>query len=1068
MGHGPAADRCVGSKSTSLRYATHMGGQLVRPTGLIPAAYRELPVAMRTLIVAGVVVLGLLIVQVTVASPFESGPWVRVELTTATTLALILALLSVRRTTGRIRAVRGWIAMATGFWYVGELIRNVEVARAVEAAPAYSDIPFVAVLICSGLAYAAALRGRLRAGEELAVYLDGAIVFFATAALLLTAFGEVAARSLGGVVALAYAIFFLATFGATLVLDLALRVERRPHGAYVVLGGLVLLGAGFLARLALPPSSSVHEAAAPAHLLVFGVLFVALGTITWTDVMDDDPRYVRFAAALRRAMPIIAVGLTPLLMAAHFIRDLSGPVGVVNLLAIGLVLVTVAVRQSVLLGDREAAVRREVELGGELSVAKLRYQSLIERQPGVVYLAEPGSTGRWHFVSPQVEAMLGYPAEEWIADPELWARLIHPDDREATVIADATIPDATTRERLEYRMIRRDGQVVWVLDDATVSVGPDGQPVLQGLLIDITAAKLAGEALVASEEQQRMIIETASYAFVAIDGDGRVLDWNRQAEQTFGWPRSEALGAELAELIIPPAQRNAHREGLRHYAATGEGRILSRRMELEGIHKDGHQFPVELTIWASQGGGSVRFHALIDDITTRKELEGQLRHQALHDSLTGLANRALFIDRVQHALDRARGMRESSLAVLFLDLDDFKAVNDSLGHSAGDEMLVAVGRRLVRALRPADTAARLGGDEFAILLENAGAEAPEAVAARLLKAFEQPFTIQTKEVQMHASIGITLDTPASSPEELLRNADLAMYVAKQRGKGRYELFEERMHTQAVHRLDKKAALERAIANDLLEVHYQPIVELREGTVVGFEALLRWRDEDGQFHPVPEVISLAEETGLIAPIGRFVLREACRQALAWVGPDSAQIHVAVNISATQLEGGSVARDVRAALRQSGLDPSALVIEITESTLIDDSLSALRELRQLRKLGVRLALDDFGIGYSSLSRLRRLPFDIVKIDRSFVSRITDEQEGAVVQSILEMAGTMGLEVVAEGIETQAQLQALRARGCLLGQGFHFSRPVPPEATAAILAVGRLPLPRRRLRAVPAQGA
>ena len=381
---------------------------------------------------------------------------------------------------------------------------------------------------------------------------------------------------------------------------------------------------------------------------------------------------------------------------------------------------------------------------------------------------------------------------------------------------------------------------------------------------------------------------------------------------------------------------------------------------------------------------------------------------------------------------------------------------------------MAVGHRLGGTLRPADTAARLGGDEFAVLLENAATEAPQAVAGRMLDAFERPFTIQGKQVQMHASIGITLDTPTSTPEEMLRNADLAMYVAKQRGKGRYELFEERMHAQAVRRLDMRAALEQAVANELLEVYYQPIVELRDGSVVGFEALLRWRDADGQFHPVPEVISLAEETGLIVPISRFVLGEACRQALEWIGPSGAPMYLAVNVSATQLEGGSVARDVRAALRQSGLDPSSLVIEITESTLIDDSLAAARELRQLRKLGVRLALDDFGTGYSSLSHLRRFPFDIVKIDRSFVSRITQEQEGAVVQSILEMAATMGLEVVAEGIETQAQLLALRARGCLLGQGFHFARAVPPEALEAILAVGRLPLPRRRLQAVPAQGA
>ncbi len=833
---------------------------------------------------------------------------------------------------------------------------------------------------------------------------------------------------------------------------------------------MVLLGAGFLAEAAISTTISLHEASSLTHLLVaLGVVSVAVGTATWTDVVDDDPGYARFAARLRSLMPMGAVGLTALLMVVHVIRQLGGIVGVVNIVAIGLVLLTVAIRQSVLLSDREAAIRRELELGGKLSTAEGQYQSLVERQPGVVYMAEPGPTGRWHFVSPQLETMLGYTPEEWMADPELWAQSIHPDDRDAVLVADAAAGEPGMPKRFEYRLLhaRRPGHLGARRLHGR-PMGPTGQPMLQGLLIDITAAKLAEEAMVASEEQQRMIIETASYAFVAIDGAGIVADWNNQAEQTFGWPRAEAIGVELAELIVPQAQRAAHREGLRRYAATGEGRILSRRMELEAIHRDGHQFPVELTIWAAQGGGTVRFNALIDDITTRKELEAQLRHQALHDSLTGLANRALFTDRVQHALDRASGMRDSSLAVLFLDLDDFKTINDSLGHGAGDELLVAVGHRLGGTLRPADTAARLGGDEFGVLLENAASEAPQAVAGRMLDAFERPFTIQGKQVQMHASIGIALDTPTSTPEEMLRNADLAMYVAKQRGKGRYELFEERMHAQAVRRLEMKAALERAVANDLLEVYYQPIVELHDGTVVGFEALLRWRDADGQFQPVAEVISLAEETGLIVPIGRFVLGEACRRALEWISPAGEPMYVAVNVSATQLEGGSVARDVRAALRQSGLDPSLLVIEITESTLIDDSLAAVRELRQLRKLGMRLALDDFGTGYSSLGRLRRLPFDIVKIDRSFVSRITQEQEGAVVQSILEMAATMGLEVVAEGIETQAQLLALRARGCVIGQGFHFSRAVPPEALASILAVGRLPLPRRRLQVVPAQGA
>ena len=1047
-----------------------MGGQIARRVGQVPTAFRDLPGNMRMLTVAGFAVLAIAMFQAVTTAPSEAGFWIRAELTVAALIGFIFGVRSIKGSVGRVRLVRSWITLGLGLWLARALIRDVVLVVGPDMNPVLTTLPSLGVLVCGGLAYVAALRGKLGRSEELTVYLDGAIVFFATGALVLTTSADAAGESLIDAVYLAHAIFFLGLSGATLLLDLTVRAERRPRGAYAILVGVGLLGFGFLSQLAGPPATAIHEANTPAHLLIaFGVILVGYGTATWTDVVDDDPGYVRFAARLRSLMPMAAVGLTAILMAVHVLRGLGGIVGVVNIVAIGLVLFIVAIRQSVLLSDRETAIRRELAVEGELSSAEGRYQSLVERQPGVVYMAEPGPTGRWHFVSPQLETMLGYTPEEWTADPELWARSIHPEDRDAVLVADAAAATPGMPKRFEYRMTRRDGTTVWILDDSTVAEGPDGTPMLQGLLIDITAAKLAEEALVASEEQQRMIIETASYAFVAIDGIGTVIEWNRQAEQTFGWPRDEALGAELAELIIPAAQRSAHRDGLRRFAATGEGRILSRRMELEAVHRNGHQFPVEITIWAAQGGGAPRFNALIDDISTRKVLEGQLRHQALHDSLTGLANRVLFLDRVQHALDRTRGVSESSLAVLFLDLDDFKEVNDSLGHGAGDELLVAVGGRLGRTLRPADTAARLGGDEFAVLLEDASAEAPQSVAARMLEAFYRPFSVQGKQVQMHASIGIALDTPtASTPAELLRNADLAMYVAKQRGKGRYELFEERMHTEAVRRLDLKAALERAIANEALEVHYQPIVELRDGTVVGFEALLRWRDADGQFIPVPEVIRLAEETGLIVPIGRFVLREACRQALEWVGPGGAPLHVAVNVSATQLAEGSVTRDVRAALRQSGLDPSTLVIEITESTLIDDSLAALRELRQLRKLGVRLALDDFGTGYSSLGRLRRLPFDIVKIDRSFVARITHEREGAVVQSILEMAATMGLEVVAEGIETMAQLTALRARGCQRGQGFHFSRPVPPEALAGILAVGRLPLPRRRLVALPAQGA
>ncbi|MGI8657764.1 MAG: putative bifunctional diguanylate cyclase/phosphodiesterase [Candidatus Limnocylindria bacterium] len=1046
-----------------------MGGTL-RPTpAIVPASLLRTASRPRLLVGIGLGLVVSLAVISMLAPEATSGIWARAELTVAAAVAFVVAMRSLGSVVGRVRRVRFWITVALGLWLIGQLLRNAAVAEASVAAVSVADLPFVGVLLCATVAYVAAIRGRVPWADEVAVYLDGAMVFFATAALMVTIFGDIAAGAMTGAVNLTYAVFFGATALASLLLHFAVRAEWRPRGSVVVVTGLVVLGVGFVVRLVIPGLDQLRDSALAAGPLAAGVLLVGFGTATWTDAVDDRRAYERIAARLRSGMPIVAVSVTPILMALQFLRPSPGGAGIVVMVALGLVLLTVVVRQSVLLRDREVAVRREQRLASELASAEVKYRALVERQPGVVYMAEPGPTGRWHFVSPQMKTMLGYDPDEWIADPALWASSIHPEDRDAVVSADAAAVQPGHLTRFEYRMVRRDGGVVWVLDDVAVTQSDDGRPLLQGLLIDITVAKLAEEALRASEQQQRMIIDTASYAFVAIDHRGRVVEWNREAEQSFGWSRDDAIGAELAELIVPPDHRAAHREGLRRYAATGEGRILSRRMELEALHRDGHRFPVELTIWPVKHGEEVRFNALIDDITVRKELEGQLRHQALHDSLTGLANRALFADRIQHALDRAGREPDVSPAVLFLDLDDFKTINDSLGHSAGDALLVAVGRRLERILRPADTAARLGGDEFAVLLEDVVTDTPQAVAARLLEAFEQPFSIIGKQVQVQVSIGIAQDpTGSAGPEELLRNADLAMYVAKQRGKGRYELYEDRMHEQALRRLDLKANLARAIAEDQLEVFYQPIVELTEGSLVGFEALLRWRDPDGQFVPIMEVIALAEETGLIAPIGRFVMITACRQALAWAPGADGPLHVAVNVSASQLSQGTVVADVRAALRESGLDPSALVIEITETALIDDNLAALRELRQLRKLGVRLALDDFGTGYSSLGRLRHLPFHIVKIDRSFVSRITQDPEGAVVQSILEMATTMGLEVIAEGIETQAQLAALRARGCRLGQGFHFSRPVPPEAVDAIVALGRLPLPRRRLHAVAAPGA
>lgn len=1052
-----------------------MGGSVLRLAGSMPAAYHDIPRPIRLIIVGGLIALAPMILFAPPAETLAAAIWTRAELTFASGISFLAALLSVRGTTGRVRQVRAWITAGIGLWLFGELVRNAEVVLGIDAAVRISHLPFIGVLLCAGLAYFSALKGQLRASDELAVYLDGAIVFFATGALMLTAFGEVASESLTGAVDLTYAFFFLATAGATLLLDVAVRAERRPSGAYAVLAGLVLLGVGFLWRVIAPPAVGLHESGTPAALLSLGVVVAMLGTVTWTDASDEHPGYVRFASRLRAAMPLIAIAITPLLIAFQFLSHLHAPIEVLNRAAIALVLVSVAVRQSVLLKDRERAVAREQGLGRELSTTESKYRALVERQPGVVYLAEPGKHGRWHYVSPQIEPMLGFPAQAWLDDPTLWARQIHPADRELILeredLLAARHPEGLVQR--EYRLCAADGREIWVLDDEMVTqTDDDGTPVLvQGVLVDISQRKRAEQELQASEEQTRMIIDTASYAFIGMDTEGRVIDWNQRAVETFGWSREEAMGSVLADLIIPEAQREAHQHGLARFLSTGEGPLLGKRVEVTALGRDGRAFPIELTIWPIRARGEVRFNALVDDITIRKQLEDQLRHQALHDPLTGLPNRALFVDRLQHALDRTERGPAGSIAVLFLDLDDFKTVNDSLGHEAGDRLLEAVAERLGQTLRAGDTAARLGGDEFAILLEEAPDGEPQAVAARILARLARPLEIESQVVSALGSIGIALSGDhGNTPEELLRNADLAMYLAKARGKNRHELYEPGMHEQAMRRLSMKAELERAIANQELDVHYQPIVALHDGSVIGLEALLRWRGPDGQFVAVPEIIAIAEETRLILPIGRFVMERACRDARRWqqtMGP-GAKLDIAINVSIVQLENGTLIDDVDRALTESGLPPTSLVLEITESALSTDSLDSVRTIRALRARGIRLALDDFGTGYSSLARLRRFPVDIVKIDRSFVSAITKSREGVLVQSILDLGRSLDMEVVAEGIETEAQMLALRARGAQLGQGYYFARPMAPNAVPATLAAGKLPLPLKRQGSGIAKGA
>ncbi|MCW2966430.1 MAG: hypothetical protein JWM71_202 [Solirubrobacteraceae bacterium] len=434
---------------------------------------------------------------------------------------------------------------------------------------------------------------------------------------------------------------------------------------------------------------------------------------------------------------------------------------------------------------------------------------------------------------------------------------------------------------------------------------------------------------------------------------------------------------------------------------------------------------------------------------------GAMVHQALHDALTGLPNRALFLDRLEHALARA-SRAGTEVAVLFLDLDRFKTVNDSLGHAAGDELLCVVGERIASCMRAADTAARLGGDEFAVLLEDlTSTREAVRVAERIIAALEAPILVAGREVFIGASIGIATGT--SGADDLLRHADVAMYRAKAQGKGRYAMYEDGMQAEVVERLELEADLQRAIDRDELEVFYQPIIRLGSGELAGHEALVRWRHPTRGLMSPGAFVPVAEETGLIVPLGRFVLREACRQAAAWQGLGDAELMMNVNLSGRQLEDPALVDEVTAILRETGLPAARLVLEITETVLMHDTETTIERLRALRALGVRLAVDDFGTGYSSLRYLNRFPLDVLKMAKPFVDGLGSQSEDpALARAIVDLGANLGLQIIAEGIERSAQLTQLRRLGCPLGQGYWFSRPMPAaDAEAQLLEANVAPV-------------
>lgn len=661
----------------------------------------------------------------------------------------------------------------------------------------------------------------------------------------------------------------------------------------------------------------------------------------------------------------------------------------------------------------------------------------------------------------QIDAMLGYEENGFERTMDAALDRIAETDREDVKECFSAVAVFGSPAQIEVGVRRKDGERrVWSMRIKRDRDGAGETSRVLGACTDITEHERADEEAREREERLARILETNADGILIFDASGRVTFANVGAERIFGMDRTVITSRTSADAAWDlrtvdgkplPVENTAFEMAKRTDAPV-------YNVECSAKHAAGHRVVISTNAAPLHDatGQIVGVVQSVADITERKTMEERLTHQAFHDPLTNLPNRALFLDRLGKALARSRRSGKS-VGVLFLDLDNFKVINDSLGHAVGDQLLIAVAERLERCLRSGDSAARFGGDEFTMLAEGIDCvEDAVAIAARAIQQLRSPFTLGTREVFITPSIGIAMSTAKQeTPEDLLRNADAAMYDAKHAGKGRWKVFHDGLNEHALHRLDIENDLRRALQRNELTVHYQPKISLLNQNIRSIEALARWNHPTRGTVPPSEFIPIAEQSELILEIGRWILFEACRATKQWQSkfPADPPLAVSVNLSAKQFQDAHLVDQVATALEESRLDAHDLILEITESVIMDEAEATILQLKALKALGVRLAIDDFGTGYSSLAYLRRFPMDFVKIDRSFIEGMgNDGEDSVIVSATISLAHALGLTVVAEGTERSDQVERLRRMGCDLAQGYHFSKPLDHEALSAFMQADR----------------